>query len=361
MVDARRKSGAQRGTATSTKLLSQIQQGKLAPVYLLHGPERYARDEALQTILDAAVDPVSRAFNLDVLHADDLDVADAVSRASAYPMMGPRRAVVIKNAERLDESAVEAFLDLVRRPQDTTVLVFTASSIDRRKRLFAELVKSAVCIEFRAPYQNQVPDWIRGRARALGKQIDPDAVHLLQLSAGSQPADLANEIEKLAVCVGDRESIGADDVRAVVGATKGASVFDLAEAVFSRNAGRAFTILKHLEDQGEQPVGAVAILIRHVGILRKARWLQSARLPKNEMAGRLKVPPYFVPRYLDQASLFEDEDLWRAYQALLVADNRLKLRSRKPYVTLSQLVWAICCPEKPREGRGRLDKIGRTW
>jgi len=330
-------------------------------VYLLHGPEHFERDEALKTILDAAVEPAARAFNLDVLHADDLDVADAVSRASAYPMMGPRRAVVIKGTERLGESAVEALVELVRTPPDTTVLVFCAVSIDRRKRLFSELAKSAVCLEFKVPFENQVPDWIRGHAASLGKELEPDAIHLLQLCAGSQPADLANEIEKLVVSTGERKTIGPEDVQATVGSTRGASVFDFADAVGEREAGRALEVLKQLEDQGEQPVGAVAVLVRHVGILRKARWLQGSRLSRNEIAGKLRLSPFFVSKYMEQAARFGDQDLWQAYIALLEADSRLKLRSRRPFVTLARLVCEICRPRQPVPGPGNLDKVCGTW
>lgn len=325
-----------------TSVLSSIRKGDLAHVYCLHGAEDFEKEELLRALISAAVKPAEQAFNLDVLQAEDLDIAEAINRATAFPMMAPRRMLVIKRIDRLPESSAGGLLPIVQAPPETTIMAFTADKMDGRKKLFSELRKNAVCVECRMPYENEVPDWLQRHARAAGKRMHPEAVHMLQLSVGSHPRDLANELEKLAIHAGDRETITGDDVRWIVGASRGATVFELAEAVGCRQEALAFSALKRLMEQGESPVGIVAILIRHIAILRKAKWLQTARLPRAELAGKLKVPPFFVSKYMDQAARFDETALWRAYDALLEADNRLKSRSRTPYVTLSQLVYTLC-------------------
>ena len=57
----------------------------LAAVYLLHGEEDLLREEAVRKILDAAVPPEQRSFNLDIVQAADADVRDILARASAFP------------------------------------------------------------------------------------------------------------------------------------------------------------------------------------------------------------------------------------------------------------------------------------
>ena len=41
----------------------RLQKNQLAPLYLLEGPERYLRDQALKKLIDSAVDPTVRDFN----------------------------------------------------------------------------------------------------------------------------------------------------------------------------------------------------------------------------------------------------------------------------------------------------------
>jgi DNA polymerase III delta subunit len=51
---------------TRKELSQSLKQGKIAPVYLLWGPEGYLRDQAAQEIADAALqDTLLREFNDD--------------------------------------------------------------------------------------------------------------------------------------------------------------------------------------------------------------------------------------------------------------------------------------------------------
>ncbi len=335
------KSNVKSGT-TRDKLTAQIQRGEFAPLYLMYGSENVGKEESLKSLVDAAVDPTLRAFNLDTFGGEDMDVADAVSRATAFPMMAARRVVVVKRVERLRDTEAHNLMPLIENPVESTVLIFTADKLDGRKKLSVALRKKAVAVEFRPPYENELPEWIRRRAAALEKRIEPDAAHLLHLSVGPNPCELVSELEKLATYTDGRDTIARDDVIQVAGASRSATVFELTDAVGKRQAGDALAVLHHLLERGDNPVAVVAMLIRHIGILRKARWLRNLRLPRSEMARKLKVPPFFLSNYLEQAGRFDEQALWDAYEALLNADNLLKSRSRTHAATLTQLICRMC-------------------
>lgn len=324
------------------RLNAQIKSGEFAPLYLLHGSENVSKEESLKALVDAAVDPASGAFNLDIFHGEDMDAADAVGRATAFPMMAARRVVVVKRLERLRDTEARMLLPLIENPVETTVLVFTADKLDGRKKLSVALRKNAVSVEFKPPFENELPQWIRRRAAAMNKTIEPEAAHVLHLGVGPNPGELVSELQKLAIYTNGRDTITHEDVAQVAGASRKATVFELADAVGQRKTGDALAVLHHLLDRGDSPVAIVAMLVRHIGILRKARWLRNQDLPRSELAGKLKVPPFFVSRYLDQAARFDEQNLWHAYEALLNADNRLKSRSRAPAATLTQLICRMC-------------------
>ena len=334
----RRKS---KSTVAPDEVLRRLGEGDLSPLYFLYGPESFERDELLRAIVETTVAEPSRVFNLDVFHAADLDPAETVNRALAFPMMAARRMVVIKGVDRLPDTAVPALLSLIQTPPETTVLALTADGIDARKKLFAQLRSSAVCVEFKTPYERDLPRWILRRMEAAGKRIDDDASLLLQLRVGCNLRDLANEIEKLLILVGERETVAREDVAQSVTDSRTATVFELADAVGHRNPPAALASLKHLMDQGESPIGAVALLIRHIGILRKARWLRDSGLPKSELAKRLKLPAFFLPNYLDQAAAFDDASLFLAFDALHEADDHLKSRPDAA-TALARLVCRLC-------------------
>ncbi|MDP6779747.1 MAG: DNA polymerase III subunit delta [Candidatus Latescibacteria bacterium] len=334
----RRKS---QSTVAPDEIRRRLAEGDLSPLYFLYGPESFERDSLLAAIVEAAVPEESRAFNLDVSHAADLDPADTVNRAMAFPMVAARRMVVVKGVDRLPESAIASFISLIQAPPETTVLVLTADAIDARKKLFSQLRSSAVCVEFKTPYEDDIPRWIHGRMEAEGKRIDADASGLLQLRVGCNLRDLANEIEKLLILVGEKETVTREDVASSVTDSRTATVFELADAVGRRDPPAALARLRHLMDQGESPIGAVALLIRHINILRKARWLRDSGLPRSEVARRLKLPVFFLKNYQDQAANFDDASLYLAFDALHEADDHLKSRP-DPDTALTRLICRLC-------------------
>ena len=326
---------------TPAHLRADLEKGDVRPLYYFYGEEDFEREELIRRFIDAIVPSPVRAFNLDIFQGDDMDVALAANQAVTFPMMTPRRLVIIKRAERLPDASAQALLHLVQSPPDTTVLIITADRPDARKKLFSELKKTACAVEFKIPYDNQIPAWIQTRLKTLGRQIDADAAHLLHRSAGSSLRELNSEIEKLLIATGEGK-ITRDVVAQIVAQTRGATVFDLADALGHRDLPRAENLIKRLMSQGEHPVGILALLIRHFGILRRARDLTGQRLPRPQMAAQLKISPFFVDNYVEQARNFSSDALWRIFEDLLNADNRLKSRARLHHHTLSELAYRIC-------------------
>jgi DNA polymerase III subunit delta len=64
-----------------------LSKGELAPVYYLHGLEDVLKDEAVRAILDRALDPAMRDFNLDQRSAGQLDPEEIHALCNTLPMM----------------------------------------------------------------------------------------------------------------------------------------------------------------------------------------------------------------------------------------------------------------------------------
>ena len=338
---------------TPAQLRQNIHKGEIQPLYYFFGTEDFEREELIQTLIQTVVEPASRAFNLDIFQSDDMDVSKAVMLSLTFPMMAKKRTVIMKRIERLPDAATRELLSLIQTPPPTTVLILTADKPDARKKLFSELKKNACCVEFKSLYDNEIPGWIQMRVKTLGRQMGSEAAHVLHQSVGNNLRELNGELEKLLIATSNNP-ITREDVTQVVTNTRGVTIFELADALGHRNLLRAQTLLKHLLEQGENPVGVLAFLIRHFGLLRKAYWFQNQKLPRAEMATHLKISPFFLGKYLDQVRNFNDGALWQICEALLQTDNRLKSRSRIQHQTLSELIYRIC-------RMSPLDNSQETW
>jgi DNA polymerase-3 subunit delta len=311
-------------------------------LYLLVGEETYLREKALNVLVEAALEPGIRPFNLDIFRGGEASPGEIADRILSFPMMAPRRVVVVKGCDELNENATRLLLPLVESPSETTTVVFVGDRVDGRKKFFATLQKMARTLEFRPLWDRDVVPWVQERVRASGKRFSQEAMRLFCERAGTDLGILSGEIDKLILFTGDRNAIEKEDVARVVGASEESNVFDLTDAVGAKDAGQALCVLRHISEAGERGGGILWQLTRHIHTLMKTKMLREAGVPEKELPGRLGLKPGVASKYASQIRKFSYPDLWRAYEALATAEDHLKSGYQTEEIVLQLLVRALC-------------------
>ena len=325
------------------QLLAEIAKGDIWPFYLLHGDEEYEREALVGSMIEALVPAQTRDFNLDVLRAERLEVLDFFQVYETYPMMAESRLIVLRDAEALAADQCRGLERVFAAPVETSQLLVVGRKVDMRRKFFRELSRKGRALEFRPPYENQVPQWIQRYAKCQGIQIEPEAIQLLSQYVGAKPRELVSEIEKLVSFAREGQLITASAVERVAGITRGASVFDLADALGKGQGKLAQKLLQKFLGQGEEPTRAVAMVTRHFQLLLKAKELMNKSLPRDKMAAELGVAPFFLPGYLQQAQRRPTSWLWAGLSALKEADWHLKSQGRRQeHLVLELLVAKLC-------------------
>lgn len=221
-------------------LRAAIQDKKFASAYYLHGEDDFLKEEALRHLLDAAVDPATRDFNLDQRRGAELDAETLASLLAMPPMMADRRVVVVRDVTGLRKDARASLDGYLRAPSPDLLLVATAPADAKMDKALSDLAVAVDC----APLTGaQVPKWIVARAeKTLGTTITPGAVELLQDSVGGDLAELAVEMDKLAAYANGRP-IDEEAVSAIVGVRREDTPGQLFDAIAMRDAAHALALL----------------------------------------------------------------------------------------------------------------------
>jgi len=264
--------------------LTTLAKGDLAPVYLL------ASDEPLQ--LQEAGDALrARARALGYGEREVLDVDahfdwDQLARSSAsLSLFASRRLIELRvPTGKPDRDGSAAIMEWCKSPAPDTVLMISASQWSKKHEgAWVKAVERAgVYAWLRAPYLEQLPDWIRARMRAKGFAPGEDAIALLAERAEGNLLVIAQEIDKLAalrpggaVSAADLESLGDDN--AVY------DVFGLTDAAFGGDAPRALKILNGLRAEGEDVIPMLGWLLNQLDLaLRLASAPDFASGARNE-------------------------------------------------------------------------------
>ncbi len=326
---------------TYDSLHEHLARGELAPLYLLYGEEGLITDESVEEIIDTAFKKGGREFNLDVLSGADVGGKEIVARASSFPMMTGRRVVVVRDADRLGAKDLDLLSTYCDRPSPTTSLVLVATKPDMRKKPFVTVKRSGVAVESRTLYDSQLPGWIGKRVQRRGMEITDDASRLITAYVGSSLRDIQNELEKLSIYLGDKRSITADDVAAVVGMSREFSIFELQKAIGVRDIRRSTEILQHMIDAGESAPFIIVMLTGYFTNLWRINDARRRGKPSRELAGELRINPYFIQEYTDAAGRFPMEEIEGAFGALSAADEQLKTTMTEPAEVLHLLLVRI--------------------
>ncbi len=319
-------------------LQTSIGRGAVAPVYLFAGGEQFIADEAIGLLVDSVITAESRSFNLDIVYGSEVQSHEVLSISSAYPMIGDRRMVVVKEFDKL--SKPELLTEYINAPLDTTVLILVSEKPDFRKNPFRIFDDSSI-LNCAPLYENQIPAWITGRMSRLKKQIAPDAATALAGYVGTSLRQIANEIEKLDIYTADRNKISLADVNAVVGQSKAYNIFELQKAIGQKDAGTAIHIIERMIERGESPVMIISMLTRFFIGLLKLHDLVSRNIARIEMAREIGVNAFFLNDHIDHLKNHAPQRFPGRFRALLEADLLLKSTGHDPRQILSILLFKL--------------------
>jgi len=327
--------------------------------YFISGEDDYQKDDAVRQLIEAAVEPELRDFNLDTRRSAELDPEALGVLLSTPPMMAERRVIVLREVNALKKEARKVLDEYLKAPASDLVLIMT---LPGGTKADANLSSSATILEFDFLTGDRIPRWIAHHAAsALGIGITEPAVELLQAAVGSDLHQLAGELDKLASYVQERGGeIGEDAVTAIVGVRRGETQADLLDAVADRNVSRSLELIPHVLAQPKTTAVSVVMALSTQmlaiswGRARLDEGLSRARLSQ-EYFDLLKETGAFTGRswgsatavWARAAERWNREALDRALDSLLEADIALKeSRVSSEEQLLATVVLSLCAADE---------------
>ena len=318
--------------------LREVQSGKVDPVYLFEGEERYLRHRAIKELIESAVDPAVRDFNVSRVDAasDPLDTASAIARQ--LPMMSVRRVVIVSGFEGVTD---DVQLDVIRLyledPSPTTVLVFETEALDSRRSLTSLLRKGARIVRFARLKDDEASRWARDYAQSMGGSFDKGASELLIGLIGSALSRIVTETEKL-VAYSNGKLISSADVERLVVHSREHNAFELTDAILAGAREKSIRLVNRLLSSGYEPLiilGAIARLFRQ---MLSARELMQKNVSNAELAKAVGMSPWAVTKLNERVRHVEPGRIVEGLHLISETDLAIKSSLATPALQLEVLV-----------------------
>jgi DNA polymerase-3 subunit delta len=330
--------------------------------YILHGENELERSEQVADFKRKIGDESVRDLNVTVLDGRKTTLSELQHAADSIPFLADKRLVLVEGllgrlAGRKSKASDEAdddstptgsakdFLNdlLVYLPtvSESTRLVFVeAQSIKPSHPVLklAQKQSGKTVIEFPQPQAGELTNWIIKRAKKHGGEIDRVAANRLAAMIGSDLRRIDQELEKLITYVNAQRSVNEKDVLLLVTDSGLSNIFDMVDALGRRDGKKASRELHLLIDQGDNPLGLLAMIVRQFRLLIQVKELSEKPLPPDAIAKELKLHPFVVKKIGEQARNFSLPQLETIYRRLLDIDVEIKTGQTSDVLALDLLV-----------------------
>lgn len=248
-------------------------------IVLLTGDDQHAIQEQLNQY-KAEIDAQWLTLCYHRFPADHLDRAISVARTRS--LTGGKKLVIVENChlKQWGDTELETLQQLVQMPE-FTILVFVATNVDKRLKIYKHLVKYAKLIEFPL-----IPPWrtdliekalaklaagIATQAKKIKLVLSKNAVEYLAEAIGNDMTRAATELRKLHI-YGNGRQLELAEVKELVPCHTQNSL-QLASAIRQRESNQVLHLLDDLLSRSEPLMVIVATLLTQ---FRTWLWVKSA-------------------------------------------------------------------------------------
>jgi len=361
-----------RSFAASDRFEADVKERKLRPAYVLIGDEAFFRKRCRDAILQHLVPSDLREFSVYEFDLGETELHEILDRARTPSLMAPFQVFFIRGVKALygrgshkeEFAAVEEY---TKNPNPDALLVFIADHIsipadakrmelqdkDRYERIRETLGESCGIVELARVEESDAVRWVTDSGAAQGIKIEQDAARELVDALGGDMMMIVNELEKLALYVGEKKRITLGDVETMVLAAKQRSLYELTDAISSRDRAKALEILDAILSTGDGDEAAIGHLYMLAKTFRQMlviseRNVRDSRALWQVLWQGFRVPPFAADDVIRQARRYKSRrDLSRALRQIARADLALRSNPPSKRMILENLVLSLTAEPKP--------------
>ena len=360
-----------RAFAQAERFVSELESRKLRSAYVFVGDEAFFRKRFRDAILEHLVSADLRDFGLFEYDLAETDLAEVLDRARTPSLMAPFQVFFVRGVKNLfgrgsNQEKLAAVENYCRNPNPDALVVFVADHIsipadvrrmeiqdkERYQRIRETMGRYCGIVELARVEEGEAVRWIGDYCASRSVKIDPDGARELVDSLAGDMMMISNELEKLILYVGEKKRLTLGDIETMVLAAKQRSLYELTDAISSKDRVRALEVLDAILTSGDGEEAAIG----HLYMLAKTFRQMLVILERNVRDQRMlwaalwqgfRVPPFAADDIIKQARRYKSRrDLTRAIRLVARADLSLRSNPVSKRLVLEKLVMDLTTEAK---------------
>lgn len=324
------------------QLQQQIQNDALANFYVVIGDEP-ALSQRAHAAFKALIQPEDVEMNYSQFDLAVQGVDELLNDAMSMPFFGQRRVIIVQNPEflttkgKISERDQKSLLQLLAQPVTENIVVFLINDLklDKRKKVTKAILQTAETVDVPALNEHQARQAITQQLQQRAYQIDADAMQEFLVRTNAQYSAMQNELPKLIAYATHNKRISREAVAALVPKTLTATVFDLVDAVMTRQVKQALTIYRALLQNGEPALRINAVLTGQFRLLLQIAGMTGT---DQDIGKTLGVHPYRVKLARGLLKKYALPALRAGYLGMVTIEIKLKSTTQDPEMLFERFI-----------------------
>jgi DNA polymerase III subunit delta len=394
--------------ASTDRFIAEIATPEIKPGYVLIGDEVFLYDRCRKAVLSTLAPPETRDFSLHDLDLTETSIFEVLDRAQTPSLMAPFQVLFVRNLKTLygrgskkeEFAAIDAYF---RSPNPSALILFVADHLriptdlrkmdyqdkDRYEKIRETLGDWCGTVELARVDENDAIKWVLTAAESRNIKFDPDAARELVDALGADMMLIASEFEKLLLYVSaptassnqeavistgggapaavvekpaslpipanlTKNRVTLGDVETMVLAAKQRSLYELTDAISSKDRPRALLLLHGLlnaSDGGEDAaIGHLYMLARTFRqmLIISEKNVRDSRAIWQVLWQGFRMPPFAAEDLIKQARRYKSRrELTRAIRLVARADLELRSSPANKLLVLERLILDLSTEPKP--------------
>ncbi|MBF0225813.1 MAG: DNA polymerase III subunit delta [Desulfobacterales bacterium] len=347
-----------------SKFLNSSDNNKFYQVTLIFG-DNFLVKEAFDKVIEFIVTGSKKNLAYEVFEGQTTDVNDLIERLTTYSLFSTKKVIGLRDFDISTSRADEDKASKKSSKKDSsnilfeaiksgfpkgTYLVITIDKIDKRKNIFkiiadtALLVNCLVSTGSNKKDKDKQEEILKNKMQEILKQAKKSAeksvFDTLYEMIGFDLWTFSSSLEKLINYIGDKKTITSDDVHYIITKSKQDPIFELTNAVFSRDFDKAVSYLDALISEGFHPLAILSALMRQLRKLLLAKHFLNTQKDWSKSYPYYEFEKTFIPRVKNfDSQIIQKIEEWESHFPNEPEDsnNNGKADKRKTVTTESLL------------------------
>lgn len=315
-------------------------------IFMLCGEEIFLKNHAKKELLSRITPSEMPEFNVFSYDGKKYDINSVKEAIEALPVFSDTKLLLFNNSgvfqlagkDAATKEYREFWEEIIDEIPDTVYIVFDEDKVDKRSALYKKLLKRDSLVEFSFLSEDKMINWTVSLFKTMGKVISPhEAKYLIDITQEGMTS-IKREAEKIAAYTDGKVQISRQDINDVTVPVVENRVFDMVDAMLSKNVTEALGMLYDLLILKEEETKILGAISSNAEKLLTIKLMKDDKADSTIIASKTKIAPFVVNKYIKLSSKYDVEDLKNLLTKCVEIDRKFKQTRCDKAVILQTLI-----------------------